>query len=93
MVHRPSLGVEFPFSFPGNGKFEKPKFPGIPGSLFPGKREKSPKFFNFPGNGIPGIPGRKLYLGDVLSQSLGPGHCHTKSCYFEHKKERNLHNM
>ena len=27
-----------------------------PGSLFPGKREQSPKF---PGNGIPGIPRRK----------------------------------
>ena len=60
-----------PFYFPGNGKFEKPKvpgisreFPGIPGIpdlSFPGKRGKWPKIVNFPGNGIPGIPRSKLY--------------------------------
>ena len=38
--------------FPGNSR--------DPRSLFPGKREKLLKFINFPGNGIPGIPGRKL---------------------------------
>ena len=56
-------------AFRETGTLKLASFPGIPripDLSFPGKREKWPKIVNFPGNGIPGIPGSKLYSGCII---------------------------